>query len=265
MHCVLGAIGMLLACIAFVLPCRAEPPPKPSVYNAEKDPLAWFLTSAELQKLSETLAHAQQAVYFIGSPERGIIGTAFCISKEHRLLVTCATIIDDVFDRHKLTLVDAVGQQAPMRRFWFHPDFLRMDANGKPVHPDKAPKGEIAPASPDVAIIQLRENAPAPRGELTLLPPDHGGKLLGHAVGVLHFSTFVQPRWPTETDLECAPFRSFGYVTGIEKLQTADAKTPTRPWHLRVTAATWEAMGGAPVLLQDGTVIGMVNSSGVLT
>lgn len=227
------------------------------------EPWTWRVLPEETTALQKTAERYQHAIFLLGNPEVGPVGTAFCISTKHRLLVTCRHNVDPLAKKVQLSAKCLNGVTYHIRSMWCHPDALRTDQKGKLVNADDLTTGTIVTASADVAIIQLKLEGPDLPAEFPLASPGQGAVLQHHALLSYGFSAFAFPHgWPSANESLHAS-QTCGVAYGLSSLLKTDAGDPDRDWLLWHTAPAWHRNSGAPLFLRDGTVVGIHNGGAI--
>lgn len=115
----------------------------------------------------------ERGVFLVGSPKVGT-GTAWVISKKHRLLVTNAHVADI---RHEaggtlLAIPNGTGLVYTVEKIWYHPGVRRYFKGVMSVCTMDPQEGEIDPHCPDLAVLQLSGDGPDLPIEFPLATPE---------------------------------------------------------------------------------------------
>ncbi len=121
---------------------------KPSLCRAEE----------QGNEFTKALREVRQGVFLVGSPGAGT-GTAWVISKKHRLLATNAHVADifsEVPPGRFLAMMNGSEQTYVVKQVWYHPGtdrFVSKDENLF-VRSNNPRLGKVYPMGPDVAVLQ---------------------------------------------------------------------------------------------------------------
>lgn len=153
-----------------------NPPQVPGLNREQVEPLT---------KLSRQLGHAMM---YVGHPE-GDSGSAFVISRKHRLVATNA---------HVAAIMQEVGSMVairsgtffryPVKRVWYHPDYDRARREGVFARTRDGWIRERKHLGPDVAVLELEAHGPDLPVECTIARPNELDNLIGKPIGLLGFS-----------------------------------------------------------------------------
>src|SRR5258706_1973184 len=138
-------------------PLAAQPPPADSLgaslgLSPETGSLpAWSKPSSQArQELGNFVRTSRQGIFLVGHPKHGR-GTAWVISKKHRLLVTNAHVADILHEAggSMLALMDGSSQLYKIDKAWYHPG-VRRNVGGESVRSADPSEGDVHPRCPDV-------------------------------------------------------------------------------------------------------------------
>ncbi|MDB5350905.1 MAG: hypothetical protein JWN86_2152 [Planctomycetota bacterium] len=209
----------------------------------------------DVARLTQSARNQATGVLLVGDPQRGQ-GTAFVISRKHRLAATAAHVAD--LYQGPGTIVAVVnGSIAAYRvtKVWYHPSLRRSLDGSLTVRSPDAIDGSVAVPGPDVAVLQLEDGPELPT-ELTLAGPDEAGRLLGKPIALLGYPGYAD--WPTQSRLAVATLHP-GIVRTHDTYTFFDGGHPGSRQVLEHSAATPEGSSGSPVFLPDGKVVGIHN------
>lgn len=203
-------------------------------------------TEEERAALGGLQKHSR-AVFALRHPRGTVVGTAFCIDRDRRLLATAGhCVLDGQFSSAVTAVMGSTDRAYRIQRMWVHPE-ARLNRTSQ-----RAADGTIRFTSvnseADVAILQLNDGPPLPE-EFRLAPPATLPGWKGHAVAMLGF-----PGYAPE-----APALTCGVVYDLSHRNDTEL-----PWGLEHNAASWSSMSGAPVLTRDRLVVGIQSASGFL-
>ncbi len=213
------------------------------------------------QQLGDVVRAAQQAVVLVGHPKGGT-GTAFVISRKHRLLATNAHVAD-IFHASRGELFALPNDsETPFRvkTVWYHPGVLRLvaasDGRSRLVQTTDPKVGPIYPRCPDVAVLELHEDDRALPVEIPLASREEVAGAFAQSIALLGYPGHDTPSWPEAGKRPQATFHA-GVVSRVSDFQLGN----TAPHQfLQHTAANWFGFSGSPLLLPTGHVIGLNNS-----
>ena len=212
-----------------------------------------------LSELGRTVRHLQRSVLIVGCPSQGH-GTAFVISREHRLLATNAHVADILHHAKKLTaVVNGETASFEVQKVWYHPGVVRYLGDsrsmiGRTQSPDL---GSVCPLGPDVAVLQLATDGDDLPPAFDLATPDELKDLFAQPVGMLgfpgHDSSFPKPN-----EMPGATFHQ-GVISRTTDFQGMNAADDTRLQLIQHTAAGWGGFSGSPIFLPNGHVVALHN------
>lgn len=211
------------------------------------------------QDLAQLQLQAQQwgsGVALVGDPSRGQ-GTAFLISREHRLLATAAHVAD-LFRGPGTIWAVFQGTWEPRRveRVWYHPSIRRRIADDLLVRSPDPRDGPVNVPGPDVAVLQLAEGgSPLPRAwEMAGLKSLRN--LEGRSIALLGYPGYGD--WPAQG--QSAPISmKAGVVHRVDTFEFDEGAHPDRAQMIEHSAAAAEGSSGSPVFLDNGKVVGVHN------
>ncbi|TSC72197.1 MAG: hypothetical protein G01um101438_700 [Parcubacteria group bacterium Gr01-1014_38] len=247
-----GITTIALLCVISP-PVRAQgrivfdgPPPKEDP-GGPRPWWEWLPTDEEFKELCASGKRLSDAVFVLGTP-RARAGTAFLISRKHRLLATAAHTADPERMRQGLWAVGGAGVHK-VKHVWLHPDIRRQEAE------EGTLLGIIDGSSADVAILQLEESGPELPEAFRLACPGQQREVQRRSVATLGFPVHRMPGWPRQNALPLPAIQSGVIVHTYARFRTVE--------RAQYTGAEWMGASGAPVFLRDGTVIGVCTWAGV--
>ena len=212
---------------------------------------------------AQTLRDIRQGVFLVGSPEVGT-GTAWVISRKHRLLATNAHVAD-FFTRSQpekmLAMMNGSDQTYVVERVWYHPGVSRYATKDENFSVRSAnPKfGEVDPAGPDVAVLQLADDGPDLPVEMKLAGPKVVFDLQALPTAMLGYPGHDTAGWPKPGRSAQATFHT-GVVSRVSDYHFDGGVKPELAQMLQYTMETFNGFSGSPVFLAGGEVIGLHNS-----
>ena len=220
-------------------PALEEPPPTP-------DP-----AREDVWQLAEIARRLEWAVMYLGA-RGGDSGTAFVVSRKHRLLAACAHIADILKESGRmLAIVNGSSMIYKVERAWYHPDYKRATKEGVFVRTAGRWLHFRDVLGPDIAVLQLSADGPDLPREFEIATPADLRRLAGTAVGVLGFSG----PWPLAGRRMTAVFKA-GTVSLVSDF-TPEWDRAHRWRLIDFTAPGGEGASGGPVFTREGRVIAM--------
>lgn len=255
-----------LACFVFVAACGtvASAQEKPDVAS-DSLPLWTTPEASDVARLGATVRRLQQGAFIVGHPQAGH-GSAFVISRKHRLLATNAHVADLMHKTGKLyAAMNVTGQRYEVRQVWYHPGVERrlggsQNMIARSTDPDL---GNVFPLSPDVAVLQLDEAGPDLPVEFPLALPDQLGDLFGQPIGMLGYPGH-DSRWDEKLDSPEATYHT-GVISRLTDFRARTNVPAARLQFIQHTAAGWSGFSGSPLFMDDGRVVAINNSTRVVS
>jgi len=243
--------GCLLALGLAAPPCRCDETAK----FTEK-PSA----SAEDQ-LSSAAQRWESAVLVVGDEGFGL-GTAWVISKEHRLLATNAHVADMFHQNDNVMYAVCNGRthRFKVERAWWHPGVIRSLKGAVYVRSDTPTDGEVFGYSPDVAVLQLKESDQELPEAFPLATPEELHALLGRSVAIMGYPAHDNDDFPAEGVAANATFHS-GVISRLTDFDLSATGSKSDRQFLQHTALGWGGFSGSPIFLPNGHVVALHNSS----
>lgn len=215
-----------------------------------------------LAEMGPLVRQLQQGVFIVGHPQYGH-GTAFVISRAHRLLATNAHVADILRKAGSMRAHGSGAREAyAVKRVWYHPGVVRQAGGDRAllVRREDPDAGPIAPLfCPDVAVLQLEEGGSDLPVELTLATREELQELFAATVGIVGYPGH-SAHFPAAGELEQATFHQ-GVISRVASLQGGTAATPAQAQLLQHTAQGWGGFSGSPLFLPNGHVIGLHHAS----
>jgi tetratricopeptide (TPR) repeat protein len=223
----------------------------------------WAKPTADArQELGKQGRGAERGVFLVG--REGGHGTAWVISKKHRLLVTNAHVADIFYDSKEpmLAIPSGTAQVYTVEKIWYHPGVRRhLKGNDQLSVRSTDPKdGPVDSNSPDLAVLQLSEEGPALAVEFSPAAPAELAELFAQPTAIMGFPSHDTKAWPALGKKAAATFHD-GMVSRLTDFQ-GDASAPQAEMQfVQYTMATWPGFSGSPVFLTNGRVAAVHNSA----
>ncbi|MBM4091942.1 MAG: hypothetical protein FJ276_21305 [Planctomycetes bacterium] len=210
----------------------------------------------ELTSFRDVFERYRKAVFVVKDAEDKSHGTAFAISKEHRLLVTNAHVAD-IADRVVLNETRTVYKVVQR---WYHPDTIRtMNLDGQTVICSTDPSlGKVDVKGTDLAILELERLGPDLPAEVTLAWPDEVRQIVGSRVGTMGYPGYDTQAAPDQ--FAQATFAE-GSVGRFERLNGHATDQPLEQRRLvQYSVPNYPGVSGSPVFLANGRVVVVANA-----
>lgn len=220
--------------------------------------------NGSLLDLPETVRHLKDGVFLVGNSEGGY-GTAFVISKEHRLLATNAHVADIGHETglDLLAIRNGSADVYEVERIAYHPGLLRNLAGSLPIRSMNPYDGEVLPHCADVAVLQLGSGPDLPV-EFELATPEEVKSCFARPVAMLGFPGHDMGNWPEDGEKAVATFRQ-GVISRLTDFD-GNADVPIdKAQRAQHTMENWFGFSGAPIFLPNGHVILINHSTGVVS
>ena len=254
------AAALSAAAALAVTPGRdARPRPVRGVIPAQGPPLASLDPPPDVPQpgpeqtraLDAAARRLAPALMYVGHP-KGDSGTAFVISRKHRLLATNAHVAQIMSEAGGL-LAFRNGSRVPcvVERVWYHPDYARARREGVSARAGGRWARYLGALSPDLAVLQLAEGCTTLQAECALARDVRAIGLPSMPVGKLGFSG----PWPAEGRPMEAAFKT-GAVSLVTDFAVLGGPAPR--WKMvDFNAPAGEGDSGGPIFMKDGRVIGV--------
>ncbi len=233
----------------------------------------WSKPSESAQRtLSEAVRTSRQGVMLVGGPRSGI-GTAFVISRKHRLLATNAHVADLMArtDGKMQAVLNETATTYDVEQVWYHPGVIRRKPVGDKkiqlVHSINPKDGGIYTRSPDVAVLKLAAGGPDLPFEFKFATADEMKDPFARGIAMVGYPGRDQGTgsniglgkqiWPARGERAQATFED-GRVSKVTNFEYGSDK-PRQ--FLQHNAQSWGGFSGSPLILTSGRVIGIHNSS----
>jgi tetratricopeptide (TPR) repeat protein len=203
--------------------------------------------------------------------EEGYLGTAFLISRKHRLLVTAAHLADEASAGHVLLARSQESSVAyRVDRIWYHPGLIRRFALGLYGISMDPRDGEVSLPTFDIAILHLAESKVELPKEICELADDGELSRLREQVqvAVLGFPMDAGSNsGPRDHRQAAIASLGTGVVTRMvaytaERAVDEHAPAPQRRW-IRTNTNLGKGTSGGPLFLANGHVIGVYSGSSI--
>ncbi|MBL9091875.1 MAG: trypsin-like peptidase domain-containing protein [Planctomycetaceae bacterium] len=224
-------------------------------------PISASPTNEEKQDLGATARAMARGVFLVGG-EAGT-GSAWVLSKEHRLLVTNAHVADI---RHasggKMVAVpNGTATVYEVEKVWYHPGVRRFFKGHKlSVRSSDPDDGEVDSWSPDVAILQLGAAGADLEVEFTPATAEELASLFAQPVAIMGFPGHDTHGLPAQGETAAATFHN-GVVSRLTDFQFGTGTPAAHHQFVQYTMSTWNGFSGSPVFLANGHVACVHNNS----
>lgn len=215
--------------------------------------------------LGRAMRDSQKGVLLVGHPDVGL-GTAWVLSRQHRLLVTNAHVADmmHLAKGKMFAILNTTAQSFDVKRVWYHPGLRRFPKGEAAVvvHSTKPTDGDVFPRSPDLAVLELSAEGPELPVELTMATPGElqVDELFGQSAALLGFPGHDTNSWPEKGSKALATFVD-GVISRVTDFQLSPDSPDNERQFLQYTMATFPGFSGSPVVLANGHVIATHNMS----
>lgn len=213
-------------------------------------PFLPILVHEDVRRLEETAARLRPATFLLCHRDQSSSGTAFVLSREHRLLATAAHVVDGFRDAGDIVAQpDGLRATYAVERVWLHPDYRRAREEGVVARTKKGRVEMKEGLSPDVAVLRLSPAGPDPAAECRLARGDELAGLesrpmahLGYSRG---FPTLGERNWAN------LKFGAIGFWTGLSPVWDESRLW----WRLATSSPGAPGDSGGPMFLADGSVV----------
>ncbi len=210
--------------------------------------------AATQNQLSEMGRTMQGAMAIVGAVRAGH-GTAFVISREHRLLVTNAHVADFTAGGRTISAIrNQTTVTYKVERVWYHPGVLRNLKDALPVRSIDPEEGHVNPNSPDIAVLQLSKDGPDLPLEFPLATWDEIKDLFGLQIGMLGYPGY-NTDFPEPGHKPVGTFHD-GLVSRLTNfINIADVDDVRELQKVQHTASSFPGFSGSPIFLPNGHVV----------
>jgi tetratricopeptide (TPR) repeat protein len=230
--------------------------------EASKTVPVWTpVPAGETQDLSAVVERMHPAIFFVGKESVGH-GTAFLISKEHRLLATNAHVADIFYEGtdDMVAISNGTSKVYEVEKAYYHPGVCRV-AGDRVMRTTDPQIGGVYPMSPDVAILKLKAGEELPEA-IPLAGPQEIVRLLAKSVAMMGYPAYDNKEWPGLGEKVEATFRD-GSVCRVTDF-TNDVNAPdNRLQFIQHSLNSFGGFSGSPIFLRDGHVVALNNSGGM--
>jgi tetratricopeptide (TPR) repeat protein len=218
----------------------------------------WSKPTGEAE-LSERARAISPSIMIVGHPEGGY-GTAFVISRDHRLLATNAHVADILHQAGRLLVIGNESSNVfEVDQIWYHPGVIRMKEEGAYLFRSTDPAlGKVSALSADVAVLHVAGNDPLPDA-LELAEPAEAEDLFARPVAMIGFPGHDTVSWPGIGQKVQATYRQGVVARATDFFNNGSVEAPDRQ-HLQHTMQSWGGFSGSPIFLANGHVAALHNS-----
>jgi|WetSurMetagenome_2_1015567.scaffolds.fasta_scaffold38119_1 hypothetical protein len=217
--------------------------------------------SSARQELGNTARTQDAAVFLVGHPKAGT-GTAWVISKKHRLLATNAHVADlqSKVGGTMMAIPSESNQLYIVEKVWYHPGvrrYFKGDTQNS-IRSMNPADGPIDPHSPDLAVLQLAADGPELPAEFPMATPDDLKNLFAQEAAILGFPAHDTTNWPAMGEKAAATYHD-GVISRITDFRLSPSAPAGELQFVQYTMATWPGFSGSPVFLANGRVAAVHN------
>lgn len=229
---------------------KPESPPSKTTRTVKKVVVP-ELDGLALKGFRATVDRYKRAVLLVKDSQNKSHGTAFVISKEHRLLATNAHVADIA---QTVVLNETRTEYKVMRR-WFHPDTLRRmrEDNQTLIRSGDPNVGSVDVTGTDLALLQLEMIGPDLPAEVILAHQDEAKTIIGAEIGMYGFPAY-------NTQAASGQFAQATFVKGtvsrLERLNghPQDQRVEDRR-RVVYSGPNYPGFSGSPIFLENGRVV----------
>lgn len=212
--------------------------------------------------LGNFVRRAQQAIMLVGHPKHGQ-GSAWVVSKEHRLLATNAHVADILHAAggSMMAIVNGTATVYRVERAWYHPGVRRqVGGQGTVIKSADPGDGPVDPNCPDLAVLQLAPGGEELPAELKMAGSSQFDDLFAQPAAILGFPGHDTTQWPQIGETAAATYHD-GVISRLTDFRNqVGVPLPERQF-VQYTMSTWSGFSGSPVFLPSGEVVAVHNSA----
>jgi tetratricopeptide (TPR) repeat protein len=204
------------------------------------------------------------AVFIVGMTTKEMRGhgTAWVISKKHRLLVTNAHVADmfHTFGGKMLAIPNGGETEYKVEKVWYHPG-VRRYLKGSPnlsVRSADPKEGSVDPGCPDLALLQLAPGGPELDAEFVPATTEELRELMAQPAAILGFPGHDNDGLPGRGEKAAATFHD-GVISRVTDFNLRATAAAADLQFLQYTMSTWGGFSGSPVILPSGRVAAVHN------
>jgi Trypsin-like peptidase domain len=195
-------------------------------------------------------------------------GTAFVISRKHRLLATNAHVADLIDLKNSSTrgVVADTNRTFHFDKVYYHPGVLRMNNRlgsykNLPIYSVDRKEGDVAAICADVAVLHVTEDGGELPEEVTLASWDEIQSIIGRPIAALGFPVQAGGL-PNPGVVADGCEYAQGYVTRLSHFLDKHDITFEEKQRVEHSAGGLGGSSGSPIFLKNGHVIALHNSGG---
>lgn len=262
MVCLLTSATQLVPGVAAQEPAPSQTTSaKPDLAPTESVPIWARPTSDAKSELGRMARALEPAVFVVAFPKLGH-GTAWVISKKHRLLVTNAHVADIFHEAggKMLAVPSGTDQIYRVAKAWYHPGVRRYlkGASSLSVRAPDPKEGDIDPQSPDLALLQLAPGGPDLPAEFTPATEQELKSLFAQPAAIIGFPGHDSSGLPRLGENAASTFHD-GVISRVTDFNLRASSNPGELQFLQYTMSTWNGFSGSPVILPSGRVAAVHN------
>ncbi|MGC3969798.1 MAG: serine protease [Pirellulales bacterium] len=234
---------------------KDEPAAGPSL------PVSAAASAEEKQDLGTTGRQMAKGVFLVGGSAG--TGSAWVISKKHRLLVTNAHVADIRHDSggKMVAVQNGTATFYDVEKVWYHPGVRRfLKGHRLSIRSSDPNDGDTDAWAPDLAILQLSAEGPDLETEFVPATLDELTNLFAQPVAIMGFPGHDTHGLPSQGETAAATFHT-GVVSRITDFQFNNGTPAGEHQFVQHTIPTWSGFSGSAIFLANGHVVCVHNSS----
>lgn len=222
----------------------------------------WSKPSVDAQSSLGKIARSHEhGVLIAGSPET-TFGTAWVISRKHRLLITNAHVAD-LFHEGKGTMFaipNGTSQVYRVSNVYYHPGVRRYSKStgGFSIRSSDPQDGDVDPRSPDLAVLRLTADGPELTIEFPLATQEELGTLFAQPAAIFGFPGHDTKEWPKLGGQASATYHA-GVISRMTDFELNVGGPEAEKQFVQYTMSTWGGFSGSPIFLPSGRVAAVHN------
>lgn len=188
-------------------------------------------------------------------------GTAWVLSRQHRLLATNAHVADILNESggNMIAIASGSRQVYKVARVWYHPGVERRPENERriAIRSTDPRLGSVQPSCPDVAVLQLAPGGPGLPPELPLAARSAFEDMFAQPVAMLGFPGH-DSKGPVPGTKPQATFHQ-GTISRLSDFRLDTSRPDNEMQFVQHTIQDWGGFSGSPIFGKDGRVLALHN------